>query len=201
MAIFEYDQSSIDYLQKKDKKLGAAIERIGRVERQVIPDLFTALVHSIVGQQISKQAAATVWNRVQEYFGEITPARVAVASSEEIQQLGMSLRKATYIKGVAEAALEGSLDLDRLNSLPDGEIIERLSSLHGVGVWTAEMMLIFSMQRPDVVSWGDHAIRKGMMNLYGLTELTREQFDKHRKRYSPYGTVASLYLWEIAGGR
>lgn len=201
MAIFEYDQSSIDYLQKKDKKLGAAIERIGRVERQVIPDLFTALVHSIVGQQISKQAAATVWNRVQEYFGEITPARVAVASSEEIQQLGMSLRKATYIKGVAEAALEGSLDLDRLNSLPDGEIIERLSSLHGVGVWTAEMMLIFSMQRPDVVSWGDHAIRKGMMNLYGLTELTRGQFDKHRKRYSPYGTVASLYLWEIAGGR
>ncbi|MGI6429327.1 MAG: DNA-3-methyladenine glycosylase family protein [Syntrophomonadaceae bacterium] len=201
MAIFEYDQSSIEYLQKKDKKLGAAIERIGRVERQVIPDLFTALVHSIVGQQISKQAAATVWNRVQEYFGEITPARVAVASSEEIQQLGMSLRKATYIKGVAEAALEGSLDLDRLNSLPDGEIIERLSSLHGVGVWTAEMMLIFSMQRPDVVSWGDHAIRKGMMNLYGLTELTREQFDKHRKRYSPYGTVASLYLWEIAGGR
>lgn len=201
MAIFEYDQSSIDYLQKKDKKLGAAIERIGRVERQVIPDLFTALVHSIVGQQISKQAAATVWNRVQEYFGEITPARVAIASSEEIQQLGMSLRKATYIKGVAEAALEGSLDLDRLNSLPDGEIIERLSSLHGVGVWTAEMMLIFSLQRPDVVSWGDHAIRKGMMNLYGLTELTREQFDKHRKRYSPYGTVASLYLWEIAGGR
>ena len=201
MAIFEYDQSSIEYLQKKDKKLGAAIERIGRVERQVIPDLFTALVHSIVGQQISKQAAATVWNRVQEYFGEITPARVAVASSEEIQQLGMSLRKATYIKGVAEAALEGSLDLDRLNSLPDGEIIKRLSSLHGVGVWTAEMMLIFSLQRPDVVSWGDHAIRKGMMNLYGLTELTRGQFDKHRKRYSPYGTVASLYLWEIAGGR
>ena len=201
MAIFEYDQSSIEYLQKKDKKLGAAIERIGRVERQVIPDLFTALVHSIVGQQISKQAAATVWNRVQEYFGEITPARVAIASSEEIQQLGMSLRKATYIKGVAEEALEGSLDLDRLNSLPDGEIIKRLSSLHGVGVWTAEMMLIFSLQRPDVVSWGDHAIRKGMMNLYGLTELTREQFDKHRKRYSPYGTVASLYLWEIAGGR
>lgn len=201
MAIFEYDQSSIDYLQKRDKKLGAAIERIGRVERQVIPDLFTALVHSIVGQQISKQAAATVWNRVQEYFGEITPARVAIASSEEIQQLGMSLRKATYIKGVAEAALEGSLDLDRLNSLPDGEIIKRLSSLHGVGVWTAEMMLIFSLQRPDVVSWGDHAIRKGMMNLYGLTELTRGQFDKHRKRYSPYGTVASLYLWEIAGGR
>lgn len=201
MVIFEYEQNSLEYLQKKDKKLGAAIERIGRVERPVIPDLFTALVHSIVGQQISKQAAATVWNRVQEYFGEITPARVAVASSEEIQQLGMSLRKATYIKGVAEAAREGSLDLAELNSLPDEEVIKRLSSLHGIGVWTAEMMLIFSLQRPDVVSWGDYAIRKGMMNLYGLTELTRGQFDKYRRRYSPFGSVASLYLWEVAAGR
>ena len=145
MVIFEYEQNSLEYLKKKDKKLGAAIERIGKVERQVIPDLFTALVNSIVGQQISKQAAATVWNRVQDYFGEITPARVAASRPEEIQQLGMSLRKATYIKGVAEAAFAGSLDLDELNSLPDEEIIKRLSSLHGVGVWTAEMMLIYSL--------------------------------------------------------
>jgi len=80
-------------------------------------------------------------------------------------------------------------------------VIKRLVSLPGVGVWTAEMMLIFSLQRPDVVSWGDYGIRKGMMKLYGLDELTREQFDKYRKRYSPYGSVASLYLWEIAAGR
>ena len=201
MVIFEYEQNSLEYLKKKDKKLGAAIERIGRVERQVIPDLFTALINSIVGQQISKQAAVTVWNRVQDHFGEITPARVAAPRPEEIQQLGMSLRKATYIKGVAEAAFEGSLDLDKLNSLPDEEVIKRLSSLHGVGVWTAEMMLIFSLQRPNVVSWGDYAIRKGMMNLYGLADLNKGQFDKYRKRYSPYGSVASLYLWEVAGGR
>jgi len=202
MAIFEYDQSSIEYLQKKDKKLGAAIQRIGMIERQVIPDLFVALVHSIASQQISNKAAATVWSRMQDHFGgQINPINLASASLEEIQQLGMSMRKAGYIKAVAEAVRQGRLDLAELHSLPDKEVVKRLSSLHGVGIWTAEMMLIFSMQRPDVVSWGDYAIRKGMVKLYGLNELTREQFEKYRQRYSPYGSVASLYLWEVAAGR
>ncbi len=201
MAIFEYDQRALEYLQKKDKKLGAAIERIGLIQRQVIPDLFTALVHSIAGQQISSRAAATVWGRIQDYFGDINPANIASSSLEEIQQLGMSMRKAKYIKGVAEAALLGRLDLQELNDLPDEEVIKRLVTLPGVGVWTAEMMLIFSFQRPDVVSWGDYGIRKGMMRLYRLDELPREQFDKYRKRYSPFGSVASLYLWEIAAGK
>ena len=88
--------------------------------------------------------------------------------------------------------------LDDFPSLPDAEIISRLSALDGVGVWTAEMLLIFSLQRPDVVSWGDLAIRRGMMALYGLNSLTRTQFDNYRKRYSPYGSVASLYLWALA---
>ncbi len=201
MAVFEYDQSALEYLGKKDKKLGAAINRIGLIERQVIPDLFAALVHSIVSQQISGPAAATVWRRILDYFGTLTPEKIGQASCEEIQQLGISMRKARYIKGVAQAALEGRLDLQELNNLPDEDVIKRLVSLPGVGVWTAEMMLIFSLQRPDVVSWGDYGIRKGMMKLYGLDELTREQFDKYRKRYSPYGSVASLYLWEIAAGK
>jgi len=201
MAVFEYDQSALEYLGKKDKKLGAAINRIGLIERQVIPDLFAALVHSIVSQQISGPAAATVWRRILDYFGTLTPEKIGQASCEEIQQLGISMRKARYIKGVAQAALEGRLDLQELNNLPDEDVIKRLVSLPGVGVWTAEMMLIFSLQRPDVVSWGDYGIRRGMMRLYGLPDLSREQFDKYRKRYSPYGSVASLYLWEIAAGR
>lgn len=201
MAVFKYDKSALEHLRKKDKKLGAAIERIGLIERQVIPDLFTALVHSIAGQQVSSRAAATVWRRIQNHFGVLTPEKIAETSCEEIQQLGISMRKAQYIKGVAEAALQGKLDLQELSNLPDEEVVKRLVFLHGVGVWTAEMMLIFSLQRPDVVSWGDYGIRRGMMRLYGLPDLSREQFDKYRKRYSPYGSVASLYLWEIAAGR
>jgi len=198
MGIFKYDQIELEYLKKKDKKLGAAIERIGRIEREVIPNLFTALINSIVGQQISAKAAVTVWNRIQDCLGVITPESICVATLESIQQCGLSTRKAGYIKGIGEAVLEGRLSLSEFQGLSDDEIIERLSSLNGIGKWTAEMLLIFSMERPNVVSWGDLAIQRGMINLYGLKELTKEQFAKYVKRYSPYGSVASLYLWELS---
>jgi DNA-3-methyladenine glycosylase II len=108
------------------------------------------------------------------------------------------MRKSAYISGIAEAVITGKLNLSELYSLSDSEIIERLVLLNGIGKWTAEMLLIFSMERPDVVSWGDLAIQRGMMKLYGLKALTKLQFDKYVKRYSPYGSVASLYLWELS---
>ena len=108
------------------------------------------------------------------------------------------MRKSGYIKGLGDAAVCGDPDLLNLGGLPDDEIIKKLSSLHGLGIWSAEMLLIFSLRRPDVVSWGDLAIRRGMMNLYGLKSLSKEQFDRYRKKYSPYGSVASLYLWALS---
>lgn len=198
MHTFRYGPKEIRHLKRRDRKLGAAIDEIGMIERPVTPDLFTALVASVASQQISAKAAETVWKRMEERFGSITPDSIAAATPEEIQQCGMSGRKAIYIKGIGDAVYGGSLDLAGLHELPDDDVIARLTALKGVGVWTAEMILIFSMQRPDVVSWGDFAIRKGMMKLYGLADITREQFDSFRKRYSPCGSVASLYLWEIS---
>ncbi|HWQ29797.1 MAG TPA: DNA-3-methyladenine glycosylase [Negativicutes bacterium] len=198
MQIFEYGQKEIDYLKGRDKKLGAAIERIGRIERRITPDPFTAIVSSVVGQQISSKAADTVWNRLVGRLGDITPMSIARACPEDIQGCGMTLRKAGYIKGIAEAALSGEVDFGKLHLLTDAEIIKKLSALDGVGVWTAEMLLIFSLCRPDVVSYKDLAICRGMMRLYGLKELPREKFERYRKRYSPYGSVASLYLWALS---
>ena len=198
MRTFTYGEKEIAHLKKKDKKLGLAIESIGPIQRAVNPDLFSSLIHSIVSQQIATKAAATVWNRLQLACGEITSAAIDRADAQQIQQCGMSMRKTLYIKGVGEAVKQNELNIAELATLSDAEIIRRLSSLNGVGVWTAEMLLIFSLERPDVVSWGDLAIRRGMMNLYGLDKLTREQFDRYRKRYSPYGSVASLYLWALA---
>lgn len=198
MQIFEYGQKEIDYLKRRDKKLGMAIDKIGMIEREITPDPFTALVSSVVSQQISNKAAETVWNRLYAQLGAISPERIIQADLSEIQSCGMSQRKAGYIKGIGEAAISGTVDFYTLHTLADEEIITKVSALHGVGVWTVEMLLIFSFCRPDVVSYKDLAICRGMMNLYGIKELSKEKFERYRKRYSPYGTVASLYLWALS---
>lgn len=195
---FEYGLKEITYLKQVDKVLGDAIERLGKIERVVIPNLFPALIHAIIGQQISVKAVDTIWNRFQERFGEITPENVSRIPIEEIQLCGMTNRKAGYIKSIADTVSQGNLNLKELYVLSDKEVINKLSSLHGIGVWTAEMLLLNSMERPDVLSWGDMAIRRGIIKLYGLSELTKEQFCEYKNRYSPYGSVASIYLWKIA---
>ena len=194
---FEYGESELDYLRKKDKKLAAAIDRIGMIQREVNPDLFSALVESVVGQQISSKAAATVCRRLNELCG-MDAYKLYALSAEEIQACGMSMVKACYIKNIAYASVNKMIDFDVLPTLPDKEIIKALTAIKGVGVWTAEMLLIFSLMRPDVVSYGDLAIRRGMINLYGLKELPKDKFKRYAKRYSPYGSIASLYLWEIS---
>jgi len=198
MEIFKYGEVEVDHLKKKDKKLASAIDRIGKIEREVIPDLFTALVNSIVSQQISSKAAVTVWGRLCSLIGEITPESILNADVNDIQKCGMSVRKATYIKNIADTAYSGDLNISELYNMSDEDIIKKLSSLNGIGVWTAEMLMIFSMERPNVVSWGDLAIRRGMCNLYHHKELTKTQFERYKKRYSPYGSVASLYLWALS---
>jgi DNA-3-methyladenine glycosylase II len=198
LHIFRYGEIELDHLRKRDAKLGRAIEDIGLIEREVIPDLFTALVASIVSQQISAKAATTVWNRMMDRFGSVTPETLGTASPGEIQQCGVSMRKAGYIKNIGVAVATGELELAGLRNLSDAEVVTRLQEFEGIGVWTAEMLLIFSMERPDVLSWNDLAIRRGMMILYGKTMLEKVLFERLRKRYSPYGSVASLYLWEIS---
>lgn len=198
MKYFQYGSAEIQYLKSKDPALGIAIDRIGFIKREVIPDLFAALVNSIIGQQISPKAADTVWKRLQDKLGYVTPESVGQASADEIKCCGLSARKAGYIKAIADMITRDQLNLTEISALPDEIFIKRMSSLPGIGVWTAEMLLIFSLQRPDVVSFGDLAIRRGMMKVYGLNFLTKEEFHNIRERYSPCGTVASLYLWAAA---
>ena len=194
---FEYSEKELDYLRKKDKKLSAAIDRIGLIKRTVNTNLFAALIESVIGQQISNKSAATVCSRLNELCG-MDADRLNILTIEEIQSCGMSMRKAGYIKNIAEASVKGDIDFEGFASKNDSEVIDSLTSLKGVGVWTAEMLLIFSLMRPNIVSFGDLAIRRGMMRLYGHKELPKERFDRYAKRYAPYGSVASLYLWEIS---
>jgi DNA-3-methyladenine glycosylase II len=196
--LFEYGNREIDYLKTADHVLGDEIERIGKVERMIIPDLFQALVYAVIGQQISIKASRTIWGRMQERFPSITPMNIAETPMEEIRLCGIQAAKAGYIKGIAESISKGVFDLNSLHELSDKEAVKKLSTLHGIGVWTAETLLLNSMERPNILSYGDIAIRRGLMKLYNLSELTREQFTVYKNRYSPYASVASLYLWKIS---
>jgi len=195
---FDYGEREINYLRSADAALGAAMARLGRVERVIIPDPFAALVHAIVGQLVSVKAANTVWERMQDRLGEISPRNLAAQPVERIQGCGMPLTKAERIREIARMAATGAFDLQELRRLPDAEAAARLMTLPGVGKWTAEMLLLHALERPDIVSWGDIAIRRGMMALYGLDAITKAQFDRYRQAYSPYGSVASIYLWVLA---
>ena len=198
MPIFEYGAKEIDHLKQCDKLLGAAIDRIGLIRREVIPDPFTALVSSIISQQISKQAAATISGRLYRLLKEVTPESIFALDIDLIRGCGLSERKAGYLKGIAGAAISKEVDFKALPNLSNQEVIDVLTALRGVGVWTAEMILIFSLCRPDILSYRDLAICRGMINLYGLTDLPADNFEQYRKRYSPYGSVASLYLWALS---
>lgn len=201
MNYFTYGQEEIDYLSARDPILGSAIEKMGIVKRETNPQVFSALIEAIVGQQISTKAADTVRARLQNMVGDFTPENLDKYSLEEIASCGMSNRKAEYIKGIGEAALKKHVDFDKLDSLNDQEIVDQLTTLRGVGEWTAEMLLFHAFQRPDILSFKDLGIRRGIITLYGLDELTREVFENYRKIYSPHGSVASIYLWAIWEGQ
>ncbi len=197
---FKYGKKETEYLKRKCPRLARVIEQVGPVRRAVDGDLFSAVVHHMVGQQISTKAQATVWRRVQDRLGQVKAQRVCALGVQELRRAGISQRKADYILDFARKVHSGELDLAAVAEMDDAQAIARLSALRGVGVWTAEMLLLFCLQRPDVLSYDDLAIQRGLRMLYRHRKITRTLFEKYRRRFSPYGSVASLYLWAVAGG-
>ena len=197
---FQYGDLETNYLASKDKRLGQAIRQIGHINREVDSNLFSAIVHHIIGQQISTAAQATIWSRLLNAAGTVTVDSLTALGRDRLQQIGMTYKKADYMLDFAKQVKSGTLNLEQLWSLSDKEVILELTKLKGVGVWTAEMILTFCMQRPNVVSFGDLAIQRGMRMLYRHRQIDRTKFERYQKRYAPYGTVAGLYLWAIAGG-
>lgn len=197
---FTYGETEIEYLKKKDRKLAEVIDKVGYVEREIDPDLFSAVVHHIVGQQISTKAQQTIWQRMRDDYGQVTPETIGNAEVSQLQSFGITFRKAEYIKDFAKKVLDGTFDLIQVEQMSDQDAIAALSGLKGIGVWTAEMILLFCLQRPNIFSYGDLAILRGMRMVYHHRKIDRELFEKYRRRLSPYCSVASLYFWAVAGG-
>ena len=197
---FDYGEAELSYLRQKDKRLCAVIDRIGHIDRAVDTDLFSSVVHHIVGQQISTKAQATVWGRMQDALGEVNAETILAAGVPKLQSLGMTFRMAEYITDFAEKVHTGAFDLDAVEHMSDEDAIRALSALKGIGVWTAEMILLFCMQRPDIFSYDDLAIQRGLRMVYHHRKIDRKLFEKYRRRFHPYCSVTSLYLWAVAGG-
>ena len=197
---FEYSENEITYLRNKDKKLSEVIDQIGMIEREVDTDLFSSVVHHIIGQQISTKAQTTIWQRMKETLGEVNAETILSADISKLQSLGMTFRKAEYITDFARKVHEGVFDLEAVAQMSDEAAIKELASLKGIGVWTAEMILLFCLQRPDIFSYDDLAIQRGLRMVYHHRKIDRKLFEKYRRRFSPYCSVASLYLWAVAGG-
>ena len=200
MEYFAYGETETEYLKAKDKKLARLIDKVGHIFRPVYDDVFLSVVRNITAQQVSGSACKTIWSRMNGKLGNITPASVLEAGIDVLHSFGMSFRKAEYITDFARKVHDGSFDHESIRRVNDEEAVRALTSLRGVGEWTAEMTLLFTLQRMDVFSFKDFGIIKGLCAVYHHREITPERFMRYRKRFSPYGSVASLYFWEAAGG-
>lgn len=197
---FPYGEEEVAYLRARDARLAAVIDAVGHVRRAMDADLFSSVVHHIVGQQISTKAQATVWARMRAGLGDVNADSICAAGVDRLQAMGTTFRKAEYICDFAARVQAGAFDVAAVERMSDADAITALASLRGIGVWTAEMILLFCLGRPDILSYDDLAIQRGLRMVYHHRRITPELFAKYRRRYSPYGSVASLYLWEVAGG-
>lgn len=158
------------------------------------------MVHHIIGQQISTKAQATIWQRMCDALGTVHAKTVLGAGVEGLQALGISCKKAEYITDFAQKVLDGSFDIEAVWSMPDDEAIKALSSLNGIGVWTAEMILLFCMQRPNILSYGDLAIQRGMRMVYHHRKIDRKLFEKYRAGSVPIAAWPACTFGRLAGG-
>ena len=197
---FPYTDAETEYLKSRDPKLAEVIDALGHIDREMDDDLFPAVIHHIVAQQISAPALKTVWSRLQGAAGSLTPESIHTMTIDDLQSCGMTFRKAEYIKDFADQVYNGSFDLTEIQEMSDEEAIRKLSSLRGIGVWTAEMILLFSLGRKNIFAYDDLAVQRGLRMVYHHRRIDRKLFERYRRRFSPYCSIASLYLWKVAAG-
>ena len=191
------------HLKQADEKMGRLIAEFEKPEFKKDLNYFEALVRAIVYQQLSGKAAATIYKRFKNLFIKNkypSPIMVMERSHEELRSVGLSNQKASYIHNIANAFYTGAIPKD-INAIGDKEVIECLTIIKGVGPWTAEMFLMFTLNRPDVFPVTDLGIQKGFQLFFQLDKLPRpDQMIKKAEPWRPYRTLASWYLWRLVEG-
>ncbi|ASK63699.1 DNA-3-methyladenine glycosidase [Virgibacillus phasianinus] len=193
------DDPAVLELCEADPLMKELVACIGNVEFTLRPDYFLSLVRSIIGQQISVQAAAAIFMRLETLLEQqVTAGGILGKSDEELRNVGLSKRKVVYIKDLSEKVVQGVIDLSGLDDLDNAAIIKLLTSIKGIGKWTAEMFLIFSLGRMNVLALDDIGIQRGAKWLYQVDQSERRAVLVEKAAlWDPHFTIASIYLWEV----
>jgi len=194
---------AVAHLLGSDPVMGALVKAQGELDveerRRGRPaEAYGALLRSIVGQQLSTKAAATIYGRLAALFGDRapTPEELLAVEPDELRAVGLSRAKASYLRSLAEHVISGELELERLTDLPEEEVIAQLTDVKGLGPWTAHMFLIFHLSRPDVLPVGDLGVRRGAQLAYGMQELpSAAELTEMAEPWRPHRSLACLYLW------
>lgn len=194
---YDLDNEKVKYLITTDDKLGKLIKYINKTELIIEEDGFKCIVKYIIGQQISDKARETIWQRVCAILKNITPENILAINDNELRKAGLSERKINYIKILASAVISEDINFYDFKELTNEEIIKKLTALKGIGQWTAEMYLIFSLGRENVLSKGDGTIRRTIQWMYDLEKLpSSEILLKYFSSWTQYATIVSSYLWK-----
>ncbi|MFP4619321.1 MAG: DNA-3-methyladenine glycosylase family protein [Spirochaetaceae bacterium] len=197
----------VEYWQRACKELSAAdpvMEKLISVHKEDVlqgsGEALQTLVNAVVGQQISVYAAESIWGRLRSLVPEMDSENLLAADEEALRQAGLSRRKVEYIRGIARAFFEGTLNEERLRAMKDGEVKKQLCSLRGIGPWTADMFLIFHLQRPDILPVEDIGLVNAAGRLYGWSDLPdrknlQKKLTERAERWRPWRTVATWYIW------
>jgi DNA-3-methyladenine glycosylase II len=190
-------QEAIAHLRAADPVLAAIIDHMGPFEMRRPEPTFESLARSIVFQQLNGKAASTIFARLQDRAGApLTPAGILKLRAATLRKVGLSQQKASYVRDLAQRTAAGDLDFAQLPSLPDADIIALLTQIKGVGVWTAQMFLMFSLERPDILPTLDFGIRSAMMKHYRLRKLPKPpRMEQIARPWRPWRTIACWYLW------
>jgi DNA-3-methyladenine glycosylase II len=191
-------RSALKHLKKSDPVMAAIIDRVGTMKMQYREPSFETLVRSIVYQQLSGKVATVIFARLHAAAGEetLTPAGIMKLRPERMRKAGLSAQKTLYIRELAKHTKRGKVVFETLPDSEDAIVIEHLTQVKGIGVWTAQMFLMFALKRPDVLPVADLGIRSAMKKAYGLEELPKpEEMAQIAKAWKPYTSVACWYLW------
>jgi len=190
-------RQAIHHLKKSDPVMRSIIERVGPFRMEFGPPEFSSLAESIIYQQLNGKAAATIFERFAALAGEpITPEGILKLSDAQLRGVGLSKQKSAYLKDLAAKTHDGLLDFDKLPELPDEEVIKHLTQVKGIGVWTAQMFLMFTLKRPDVLPTGDYGVQAAIKKHYRKRQLPKPHvMEKIARSWAPYRSIACWYLW------